>query len=77
MYPIYRLFPDPESATTIMMWLFGFSRARSGSHVFDPDSVATFQAALLAHCAKHPNISLFDALSAAAKPKAAKPPARP
>src|ERR1700675_4780169 len=25
---------DPESATTIMMWLFGFSVARSGSHFF-------------------------------------------
>src|SRR5271170_2961263 len=29
---------DPESATTIMMWLFGFSVAKSGSHLFDADS---------------------------------------
>jgi hypothetical protein len=66
---------DPESATTIMMWLFGFSVARSGSHKFDAESVASFQSALLADCAKHPNISLFDALTAVSKPKAAKSPA--
>jgi hypothetical protein len=68
---------DPESATTIMMGLFGFSVARSGSHVFDADSVASFQSALLADCAKHPNISLFDSLTAAAKPKAVKSPVHP
>ena len=55
---------DPESANTIMMWLFGFSTARSGSHLFDADSLSSFQAALLAHCSQHPNSSLFDALSA-------------
>ena len=66
---------DPESATTIMMWLFGFSTARSGSHLFDTDSLASFQSALLADCTKHPNISLFDALSAVSKPKAVKSPA--
>ena len=55
---------DPESATTIMMWLFGFSVARSGSHIFDADSLSSFQAALLADCAKHPNQALFDALTA-------------
>ena len=54
---------DPESATTIMMWLFGFSVARSGSHIFDADAVGAFQAALLADCAKHPKLPLFDALS--------------
>jgi hypothetical protein len=56
---------DPESATTIMMWLFGFSAARSGSHIFDADSLNSFQSALLADCAKHPDISLIDALSKA------------
>jgi hypothetical protein len=55
---------DPESATTVMMWLFGFSVARSGSHIFDADSLSSFQTALLADCAKHPDHALFDALSA-------------
>ena len=62
---------DPESATTIMMWLFGFSTARSGSHLFDADSLGSFQTALLAHCSQHPTSSVFDALStlrAGAKP---------
>jgi hypothetical protein len=68
---------DPESATTIMMWLFGFSVARSGSHMFAADSVVSFQSALLAECAKHPNMSLFDALTVAAKPKAVKSPVHP
>jgi len=61
---------DPESATTIMMWLFGFSVARSGSHIFDADSLNSFQASLLADCAKHPKQALFDALTAV---KASKP----
>jgi hypothetical protein len=55
---------DPESANTIMMWLFGFSVAKSGSHLFDADSLGAFQTALLADCTKRPNISLFDALGA-------------
>lgn len=54
---------DPESATTIMMWLFGFSVAKSGSHIFDAESLNPFQAALLADCAKHPKLALFDALT--------------
>jgi hypothetical protein len=61
---------DPESATTIMMWLFGFSVAKSGSHLFDADSFGAFQSALLADCAKRPQINLLDALAAA---KPAKP----
>ncbi len=67
---------DPESANSIMMWLFGFSVARSGGHIFDADSVSSFQTALLAECAKHPNSSLFDTLSTVKVPKA-KPPAHP
>src|SRR5260370_40805377 len=63
---------DPESATTIMMWLFGFSVARSGSHIFDADSLNSFQAALLADCAKHPRQALFDALTAVKTSKPAK-----
>jgi hypothetical protein len=60
---------DPESANTIMMWLFGFSVARSGSHIFEADSLSSFQTALLADCAKHPNLSLFDALTALKRPR--------
>jgi len=63
---------DPESATTIMMWLFGFSAARSGSHIFDADSLNAFQTALLADCAKHPKLSLFDALTTLKTSRAAK-----
>jgi hypothetical protein len=63
---------DPESATTIMMWLFGFSVARSGSHIFDADSLNSFQSALLADCAKHPKRSLFDTLTAIKTSRAAR-----
>jgi hypothetical protein len=63
---------DPESANTIMMWLFGFSVASSGSHLFDADSLTAFQTALLADCAKRPNISLFDSLTGVKIPKRAK-----
>ena len=63
---------DPESATTIMMWLFGFSVARSGSHIFDADSLSSFQTALLADCANHPTHTLLDALTAVKATKPAK-----
>jgi hypothetical protein len=63
---------DSESATTIMMWLFGFSVARSGSHIFDADALGAFQSELLANCASHPGITLLDALTALKKKKAAK-----
>jgi hypothetical protein len=77
---------DHESADTIMMWLFGFSVAKSGGHVFAAGSVGAFQTALLADCAKHPSDTLFQTLSALriSKPveppatqKAIKPPAHP
>ena len=55
---------DPESATTIMMWLYGFSVARAGSHMFDTGGVAAFAAALRKRCEQHPDESLFDALAA-------------
>ncbi len=61
---------DTESATTIMMWLFGFSVASSGSHLFDADSLNAFETALLAGCAKHPNKSLFDTLTSLKIPNA-------
>jgi len=63
---------DAESAKTIMMWLFGFSVGRSGSHIFDANSLSLFQTALLADCAKHPNQPLLGALSAVKTSKPAK-----
>jgi hypothetical protein len=63
---------DPESANTIMMWLFGFSTARSGGRIFNADLLESFQRVLLADCAKHPAGSLYDALAAVRMPKAAK-----
>jgi hypothetical protein len=62
---------DSESADTIMMWLFGFAVASSGSHVYDSNSFGPFQTALMADCAKRPERSLFDTLSAVkfSKPK--------
>jgi hypothetical protein len=68
---------DPESATTIMMWLYGFSVARSGSHLFDAAGRPAFETALLADCAKHPGATLLDTLTALSKTKTAKAPARP
>jgi hypothetical protein len=65
---------DTESANTIMMWLFGFSTAKSGSHVFDADFLQSFAAALLADCAKRPNKSLLYTLTALKMPKAGKVP---
>ena len=55
---------DPQSAKTIMMWLYGFSVGLSGNHVFDPDGVGGFAAALQSRCTHNPNDSLFDALTA-------------
>jgi hypothetical protein len=55
-----------------MMWLFGFSVERSGSHIFDANSVSLFQTALLAECAKHPQQPLFGALTAVKMSKPAK-----
>lgn len=68
---------DSESATTIMMWLFGFSVARSGSHIFDADALGAFQTKLLADCAGHPGITLLEALSPVKlKKPSGKPPNR-
>jgi hypothetical protein len=68
---------DAESANTIMMWLFGFSVARSGSHIFDADALAPFQAKLFDYCTTHPKVSLLDALAAVGTnaPAVAQPPA--
>lgn len=58
---------DPDSAATVMMWLYGFSVGKSGSHLFDASGVDRFEAALQAECAQHPEESLFDALGATSK----------
>jgi hypothetical protein len=63
---------DVDSAKTIMMWLFGFAVARSGSRLFDPDSLHPFETALLADCAKHPSASLFDTLTKVKIPRPAR-----
>jgi len=55
---------DPDSANTIMMWLFGFSVGQSGSHLFDSAGVTSFAAALQKRCEQHPDDSLYDALGA-------------
>src|SRR6201996_9048728 len=62
---------DRESADTIMMWLYGFSVAKSGSHLFDPSGLGNFEGTLMAECQKNPGRSLYESLSAikAAKPK--------
>jgi HdeA/HdeB family len=55
---------DRESADTIMMWLFGFAVAKTGSHVFDASALQSFEAALMADCTKNPGRSLFEELAA-------------
>jgi hypothetical protein len=67
---------DPESANTIMMWLYGFSVGRSGGHLFDTGGAGSFAAALQKRCEQHPGDSLFDALSAAAATRGSSPTAR-
>lgn len=62
---------DAESAHTIMMWLFGFAVAKSGSHLLDAGALGAFEDALMRDCKKSPGRSLFDALTAVkfAKPR--------
>jgi hypothetical protein len=73
---------DPESATTLTMWLFGYAVGISGSRQFDADAVGKFDSSLNEWCTNHPGDSLFDALSApnqaVPKPRSATPkPAAP
>lgn len=55
---------DRESADTIMMWLFGFAVAKTGSHLFESSGLKDFEASLMADCKKDPGRSLFDELVA-------------
>jgi hypothetical protein len=65
---------DPESATTLTMWLYGYAVGVSGSRQFDADAVDKFDSSLNEWCTNHPADSLFDALSA---PNRAVPKPRP
>jgi hypothetical protein len=60
---------DAPSANTIMMWLFGYSVAQSGSHIFDAGKVATFAAAMQSRCSGHPEESVYDVLIAVSRAK--------
>lgn len=74
---------DPEGATTLTMWLYGYSTGLTDGHVLDADSIAKFDSQLDQRCVSHPDNSLFDAVTAVtalkrpsgtpARPKAAKP----
>jgi HdeA/HdeB family len=59
---------DPESAATLMMWLFGYSVGQAGSHIFDAGGVKNFSTALQTRCAQHPEESLFESLVAMSGP---------
>jgi hypothetical protein len=65
---------DPESATTLAMWLFGYAVGISGSRQFNADAVGRFDSSLNEWCTNHPDDSLYDALSA---PNQAVPKPRP
>ena len=55
---------DAASANTIMMWLFGYSVAQSGSHIFDLSKAAPFAATVQNRCTQHPEESLYEVLMA-------------
>jgi hypothetical protein len=55
---------DPQSATTLTMWLFGYAAGVSGGGQFDAGAVDRFDSSLNEWCNNHPGDSLFDALSA-------------
>lgn len=55
---------DKVSAATIMMWLFGFSVAKAGSHILDADRLGAFETKFTGECRARPERSLFDTLSA-------------
>ena len=53
---------DAPSANTIMMWLFGYSVAQAGSHVFDASKAPAFAANLQNRCSEHPEESMYEVL---------------
>jgi hypothetical protein len=63
--------PTPDPINTVM-WLFGYSVAKSGSHYMYGEALAAFGFALDAECKNNPSESLLDAL-AAVKPSSKNP----
>jgi hypothetical protein len=63
--------PTPDPINTVM-WLFGYSVAKSGSHYMYGEALAGFGFALDAECKNNPSESLLDAL-AAVKPSSKNP----
>jgi hypothetical protein len=63
--------PTPDPINT-MMWLFGYSVAKSGGHVMYGEALAPFGFSLDAECKSNPIESLLDAL-AAVKPNSKNP----
>src|SRR5229473_6299967 len=53
--------PTADSLNTVM-WLFGYSVAKSGAHVMYPEALAPFGFALGNECKSNPAESLLDAL---------------
>jgi hypothetical protein len=66
--------PDNQDADSIdtVMWLFGYSVAKSGKHVLYTDALAPFGFALDGECKTNPNESMLDALSIV-KPETSSP----
>src|SRR3981081_220312 len=54
--------PTADSLNTVM-WLFGYSVAKSGAQVMYPESLAPFGCALDNECKNNPRESLLDALA--------------
>lgn len=55
---------DTQSANTLTMWLFGYAVGLAGSHILAAESLSKFDDGLQDRCTKHPEDSLYDALSA-------------
>src|SRR6202011_4116295 len=54
--------PTADSLNTVM-WMFGYSVAKSGAHVMYPEALAPFGFALDNECKSNPAESLLDALA--------------
>jgi hypothetical protein len=54
--------PGAQDPINLVMWLFGYSVAKSGAHVMYGDALASFGFALDAECKNDPNEVLIDAL---------------
>src|ERR1700691_6669041 len=63
--------PTADSINTVM-WLFGYSVAKSGGHVLYPDALAPFGFALDNECKSNPAEALLEALTIV-KPEAKNP----